>query len=416
MILRSLASLAIRVGGAATAFGFQVLLARLLGPAHLGVYHTANAVSQLVSVIGRRGLDNLLVKRASVAHGAGRIGETRAIASAVLGVIVRNTAVLAVLMIALAVLAGQHWLDHEDAVPALVLFGLAALPLSLVAIHGESLKSIGLPLWSAAVLGVAVPLLNLTAILALGAWVASAASAAWLYLGSTLVAAAVAALVWRAAAAGLQGGAGHCDLAQLKLEARPFFVAAVASMVAGSADILVLSVLGRPEEVGIYAVASRIAMLFLLVSVGINGVIAPRLAQIAAQGDTLALRRLSIRACLLTAGVGLPLLLAALLLPGWVLGLFGPDFTQGAWLLQLVVAGRYVSLVSGPLGHLFQMAGRAGIERDLLVGAAVVLVGLAIPLTLLHGAVGTATASCVAWAGLGVARVAMAAQLLRVAR
>lgn len=413
MIARSLASLVVRVAGAGMSFGFQVLLARLLGPANLGVYHTANTASQIVAMLGRRGLDTLLLRQTAVAHDDRRLADARATVVSAVGAVLKNTTLAVVLMAGVAVLAGNRWLDHDDAVPSLLVFLLAALPVALVAIYGEALKAIGLPVTSAAVQGLALPLLNLAGVALLASHVTSASAASVVYLLSALVATGVAAGAWRLVTRRWDRAAASVDAATLTREARPFFVAAMAATLAGSADLLILSVFGRSEEVGIYAVASRIAVLFALISVGVNGVVAPQFAQRAAARDTAALRRLSWQACALTAAAGLPLLAAALLFPTPLLGLFGPEFTEGVLVLQLVVAGRYVNLVSGTFGHLLQMAGSQNIERNLLVGMVMVLICMAVPLTMAYGATGAAVAACVAWAGLGLARALTATAMLR---
>jgi O-antigen/teichoic acid export membrane protein len=413
MIVRSLASLVVRVAGAATSFGFQVLLARLLGSAHLGVYHTANTASQMIAVIGRRGLDSVLLRHAAVAHDEKRLADAQATVSSAVGTVLKNTTLAVVLMAGVAVLAGDRWLDHGDAVPSLLVFLLAALPVALVAIYGEALKAVGLSVTSAAVQGLALPLLNLVGVALLASHVASASTASGVYLLSALIATGVAAGVWRLVTRQWGHAAAKVDAGALTREAWPFFIAAMAATLAGSADLLILSIFGRSEEVGIYAVASRIAVLFALISVGINGVVAPQFAQRAAARDTFALRRLSWKACGLTAVAGLPLLAVAWLFPAPLLGLFGPEFTEGVLVLQLVVAGRYVNLVSGPLGHLLQMAGSAHTERNLLVGMAVALICMAVPLTMAYGATGAAIAACVAWTGLGMARGLAAAAMMR---
>jgi O-antigen/teichoic acid export membrane protein len=413
MIARSLASLGVRVAGAAASFGFQVLLARLLGSASLGVYHTANTASQMIAVFGRRGLDGVLLRHASVAHGEQRLASTHATVVCAVRTVLKNTALTIVLMAVLALLAGNRWLDHGDAVPSLLMFLLAALPVALVAVYGEALKAVGLPVTSAAVQGLVLPLLNLMGVVVLSSHVASASTASGVYLLSALAATGVAAGVWRHVTRRWDAASALMDAGKLTREAWPFFIAAMASTLAGSADLLILSVFGRSEEVGIYAVASRIAVLFALISVGVNGVVAPQFAQRASARDTAALRRLSWKACTLTAVAGLPLLAVSLVLPAPLLELFGPDFTDGVLVLQLVVAGRYINLISGPLGHLLQMTGSENIERNLLCGMAAALICMAVPLTIAYGATGAAAAACVAWTGLGVARCVAAAAMMR---
>jgi len=284
---------------------------------------------------------------------------------------------------------------------------------ALVAIYGEALKAIGMPVVSAAVQGLAVPLLNLVGVAVLTTHVASAGAASGLYLLSAVLATVVAALVWRGVTRNWGSAGAPVDAGRLTQEAWPYFIAAIAATLSGSADLLILSIFGQSEEVGIYAVASRIAVLFALISVGVNGVVAPQFAQLASAGDIPALRRLSWKACLLTAVAGLPLLLVAIVFPTPLLALFGPEFIDGVLVMQLVVAGRYVNLVSGPLGHLLQMAGAQNTERNLQVGMAGALICLAVPLTMAHGAIGAAVAACLAWTGLGLSRVAATAAIVR---
>jgi O-antigen/teichoic acid export membrane protein len=413
MIARSLASLVVRVAGAGMSFGFQVLLARLLGSSNLGVYHAANTASQMIAMIGRRGLDTLLLRHASVAHDENRLAHAKATVASVVGAVLKNTTLAVALMAVVAVLAGHRWLAHGDAVPSLLFFLVAALPVGLVAVYGEALKAAGLSVTSAAVQGMALPLLNLVGVALFAAHVTSASAAAAVYLLSALLATGVAAGVWWLVTRRWGSAAERVDAGPLTREAWPFFIAAMAATLAGSADLLILSVFGRADEVGIYAVASRIAVLFALISVGVNGVVAPQFAQRAAAGDIAVLRRLSWKACGLTAVAGLPLLVVALLFPAPLLGLFGPEFTEGVLVLQLVVAGRYVNLISGTFGHLLQMAGSQNIERNLLVGMVVGLICMAVPLTRAYGATGAAVAACVAWTGLGLARGLAAAAMMR---
>ena len=116
---------------------------------------------------------------------------------------------------------------------------------------------------------------------------------------------------------------------------------------------------------------------------------------------------------MLTAVAGLPLLLVAIIFPTPLLALFGPEFIDGVLVLQLVVVGRFVNLVSGPLGHLLQMAGAQNTERNLLVGMAVALICTAMPLTIAYGATGAAVAACLAWTGLGVSRLVATTALIQ---
>jgi O-antigen/teichoic acid export membrane protein len=403
LLKRSVGSIAVRVFGALAGFAFQVALARLLGVSGTGVYHLAATIATAGSVVGRLGLDNALLRRAAAAHAAGE-------PALVAGVFRRGMAIGALgacavaLALALAAPALAVWLlpGTRFAAP-LTLMALAVVPLALSSLCGEFFKALGHAALASFVQGASIPLLNLAALLALAGLVREPEQAAALYLASSSVVLAACLIGWRRFP---QGAAPPAAVAGLGLvrEARPMYAAALAAAVAGSADTIVLGALGDALEVGRYGASWRIAVLFGLISLGINAVVAPRFAALHSASDPAALRALCTRACFMAAGLGLPPLAVCLTAPAWLLSLFGAGFEPGAPLLQLLALGRFAWLATAPAGHLFQMAGRARLERNVSVLSAVALVVLTGFLTSRYGAIGTAAGACAAMAGGGVAR------------
>jgi O-antigen/teichoic acid export membrane protein len=412
LLKRSVESIAVRVFGAVAGFAFQVALARALGVSGTGVYHLAATIATAGSVVGRLGLDNTLLRRAATAHAAGD-------PAAVAGVFRRGMAIGAsgagavALALALAAPAVSAWLlPGTRFAVALALMALAVAPLALSSLCGEFFKALGHAAVASFVQGASIPLLNLTALVLLGGLIREPEQAAALYLASSSVVLAACLIAWWQFARNAPPPAA-VDGPGLVREARPMYAAALATAVAGSADTVVLGALGDALEVGRYGASWRIAVLFGLISLGINAVVAPRFAALHDASNPVALRALCTRSCLLAVGLGLPPLAVCLTAPARLLSLFGAEFEPGAPLLQLLALGRFAWLATAPVGHLFQMAGRARLERDVSVLSAVALVVLTVLLTSRYGATGTAAGACAAMAGGGVARGLLAWRWLR---
>jgi O-antigen/teichoic acid export membrane protein len=87
----------------------------------------------------------------------------------------------------------------------------------------------------------------------------------------------------------------------------------------------------------------------------------PKFAELYRKGDLDGIRdtmRASVRVCLLPAGGSL---LVILLFARPIMGLFGPEFVEGASVLRILAIGQFVNAATGPVGLLLTMTGN---ERD----------------------------------------------------
>jgi O-antigen/teichoic acid export membrane protein len=67
----------------------------------------------------------------------------------------------------------------------------------------------------------------------------------------------------------------------------------------------------------------------------------------------------SVRLLLVSA---FPIIIFMLIFPSFLMSLFGDDFKQGALILQVLVLGQAVNVITGSVGYLLLMSGN---ERDL---------------------------------------------------
>src|SRR5690606_19957885 len=66
---------------------------------------------------------------------------------------------------------------------------------------------------------------------------------------------------------------------------------------------------------------------------------------------------------------GLPLYLLVMMYPEWVLGIFGPGYTEAALLLQILATGQFINLVTGPVELALTMSAFETANLRLTIGA-----------------------------------------------
>jgi len=156
---------------------------------------------------------------------------------------------------------------------------------------------------------------------------------------------------------------------------------------------LMLGVWGTPEEIAFFASAARTAMLTSFVLIAVNSIAAPKFAAMYRNGDMVALRRtalLSVRVMLFAA---LPILVLMLLVPEWLMGLFGPEFRGAAPALMILALGQFVNVATGSVGYLLSMTGHENNLRFNRMVGALLAVGLGCALIKPFGLIGAAVAT-----------------------
>ena len=150
------------------------------------------------------------------------------------------------------------------------------------------------------------------------------------------------------------------------------------------------------EEIAQLAVAQRTAMLVSFILMAVNMVVAPRFAALHAAGDVAGLRNIALMAVRLMALGATPVVAVMLIFPGFWMGLFGEGFAGGALLLQVLVIGQFINVLTGSVGYLLSMSGHERDLRNTLLIVAPVSVVITFILVPLYGAVGAALSTALA--------------------
>jgi O-antigen/teichoic acid export membrane protein len=388
------AAFVLRVLGAAFNFGFNIVMARLLGAEGAGVYYLAYSATLLATVLGRLGLDNAMLRFSAANASQGNW-------SKVAGVYRRGMLISlgASAMVTLVIVLNATWIasgifKELALVAPLRLMALSITPWSLLTLHAEMLKSLEKIVAATVAQAAGVPLIALLIFVVVGnSWGTMGAVAA--YVTATTIVLFTSILLWRQATPQLRDLPGNFDTSLLVATSLPLFWVMLTDLTMNIADTFFLGFWATSEAVGIYGVAKRTAVLTVFILIAVNSIVAPKFAALYAAGDHDALGAVARRSAALVTVLATPALLLFILLPGKVLLIFGPEFVEGAAALTILAIGQFVNAATGSVGYLLIMTGHEKLVRNNVVGSAALNIMLMVILVPPCGIVGAAIATAV---------------------
>jgi O-antigen/teichoic acid export membrane protein len=161
------------------------------------------------------------------------------------------------------------------------------------------------------------------------------------------------------------------------------------------ADIIMLGIFLGAKTAGIYSVASRLATLISFSHRAAHTIGAPLISELHTTNQRRELKRVLRLSVLGITSLALPTLVILLIAGKWILGLFGPEFSEGYISLIILSAGQILIAMVGLVGTLMFVTGHhARAARIVGINAAlnILLNAVLIPM---FGMLGAAVASLI---------------------
>ena len=231
----------------------------------------------------------------------------------------------------------------------------------------------------------------------------SALAAAKVYAVAAISAAVLAFVYWMRVAKTSSGTSATDNLKELRASSGALYVSSIMNrIVMPWAAMILLGIFGSSHDLGLFGTASRIAMLVGFVGLAVNSITAPKLAAEHKKGDDITLHHIARVANALMLLSALPLVMAIIIFPEWLMELFGDAFQSAATPLLILAAGELVNLATGSVAYLLMMTGNHAYYRRATVIAAALNIVLGLILIPEYGATGAAmsTAASVACVNL----------------
>ncbi|WP_161796802.1 lipopolysaccharide biosynthesis protein [Halomonas sp. HG01] len=179
---------------------------------------------------------------------------------------------------------------------------------------------------------------------------------------------------------------------QFDASSRAFFVMGLAGFMQSVLSVMVAGWLLSEAGLGLFKTSQQTAMLINFILIVINAIFPPRFASLHREGNILALGRLARQGALLGVAIAAPLLLVCLLVPGWVLGLFGSEFPQAAPLLRILALAQLINVATGSVNFLLNMTGHEALMRNIALICNAIGLSMFFVLIPLFGPLGAAMA------------------------
>ncbi len=420
---------AVRLANLALKFITTLVLARLLGAGHYGVFNFAQAWILLLIIPATAGFDRLLIRDLSIYMTGGAWSTMRG----ALRFTTRWALIISAGLVALGLAAA--WLTYSlTGRPALLQaeqagLARAALITLAVALLVVPLRALTL-IQQAAMQGLRhvvmgqVPdqvlqpvlfLLALGLVYVAGHTVETAQSAMAFFVGATLLALALSAWQLRRAVPSEARRAVPLVTARLWLaSAIPFALTEGLIVLNVQVDSLMLGALDSAEAVAYYSVTQRLTMLITLPLVSVGVALAPHIAGLHAAGQHHDLQRAITGSTRLALALALPVTLAFIVAGTFFLGLFGAEFRVARTALVIFSLGQLATVATGPVGPLLLMTGHeraATLTTGLGVALHIALNALLIPT---WGIEGAAVAGGISVAAVSLTLAALAWRRLRI--
>lgn len=385
----------INAAGAALAFGTQVLLARVMGAGHFGVYVYVLSWVTILVLVGKMGMDEALL-RFVAAYTARKEWDALSGVLRFVALLVLTASILLGGAGAIAVWILEERLSSELAWTLWI--GFALLPvMALTYLRQAALRALGRAASALMPDQILRPLLLaglvVVAFFGLGRQV-DGATAMVLNLGAATVAFLVG-VVWlaRSLPANAKGARPVYQARQWVVVALPLFLISGMHIVHNQTDILMIGSLLGTREAGIYAAATRIATLVLAGLIAVNTIVAPMISRLYATDRIDELQRIVSQAARRILFVSLPVGLALAVLGRWVLSFFGAEFVEGSAALVILIGGQLINALAGSVGFLMMMTGHEREAASIMTVSVVLNVGLNAVLIPVFGMEGAAFAT-----------------------
>lgn len=348
-------ALVLMIIGLGFGLGFNVILARRLGAAGVGLYTLSFDTVSLAAMLATFGLNKTILRTTAANSGLAQWGTVWGAYDKSVSIVLAVSAVFTIALVMVAPILALYVFKESDLITPLRLISLAVIPASLLSLHIGALKGLKKIRDSIFLEKVGVPFIGLLALIFLGQYI-GVNEAVVVYVTAVFALLAYGVWIWRKSIPASREVKKETPATHSLLSlALPFFIIDFTNLIAGKSGSMFLGIWASSEDVGIYNVALRVAILVSIVLVAANSILSSKFASLYAQQDMQSLANLARSSTRMMFLIALFIAMPLLLFPEVILGLFGPDFIVGAPILRILLVGQLVNVAVGPVGTLLLM-------------------------------------------------------------
>ncbi len=397
--------------GGAIALGFKFLsifigyffiwlLAKWLGASGVGVFSTAWTILMIGAVFGKIGFDTSIVKFIAGSIGRKDQHHVRPIYRHSITIVGINALVVAIILYIFAQPISELFFNSAQYTNIVRIIAITVIPLSLLNINAESLKALknitafSIFQNSSIYLAIILIMLFLT-----NHGITNKTSIFSLSIGVSVLMLISFIVVFANFKRKLHD---NPDKPEYRFNFKKTIGISLPMMLTNSLflimswmDILMLSAFKTEVDVGIYNTSLKISAAISIALIAINSIALPKYAELFEKKDYLGFRKVVKQVSFINFGLSLPVFLLILLVPGFLLGIFGEEFVAGKMSLIILSIGQIFSAFSGSTIHVLNMTGKESAAKNILITTALLNLLLNYLLVPKYGINGAAIATAI---------------------
>jgi len=404
LVKHSFISLGVRIGGAAAAFLMNVVVARYLGAEQSGYFFLAVTTITLLATMGRVGADQTVLRYVSVYGENKEWNKVHAVMNKIMLWSWLPLSLLTVLVCLFSRPISIYLFGKPEMQWPLFWITLSMPFFGAFNIHGNALQGLRKVFLSVTCLKILAPLFLMILVFSFAPKTSSVTSI--FYLIACLLNFALGYFWWKKSIPSASSKESF-DSSLLWKSCEPLWIVAIMNVITTWGGQFIAGIYNTPQELAQLAVARNTTVLVSFIQAAINNVSAPRFAVMYNQGKMNKLKNYARNTTRLMTLTSLPITLFIWFFPGFIMSMFGKDFTEGIWLLRILALGQFVSVISGSVSYLLIMSGHEKDMKNIRIINAILAVVLALILNPIYGAVGSAISTAIAIASTNLMGVGL---------
>lgn len=394
LILSTLTVFIIKTGGALFTLLSYILLSRLLGAANVGAYYLSLSVISIASTLSLLGMNNPIVKYSARSYEKKDTRTLTDLYTFTVSVSFLCSFLLFIIVYIAAPIISNHLFHNPELINNIRLMSLAIIPMNLMMIHSSMLKGIQKSNNATIVESLAMPS-TMTLLLLLFSSHTTLLHASIFYIVATFVSLWAGYTFWKKHILKATGASlsATFNRKQFLNTSMPLFSVAVMTMIMGLSDTIMLGYWHNSETVGVYGSALKVASISTMFLVVANTTLAPKFAILFEKGAHNELAILVRKSTQIMSLISLFFLITYLLIPEFLLSLFGEEFIRGKTTLIILSIGQFFVLGTGAVANLLMMTGHEKFHRKTTTFSAVLNIVLNFVLIPSYGSEGAAFAT-----------------------
>lgn len=373
---KSSASIFVKISGMIVAMVVSIYLGRTLGADGLGIINLSNRIISLALVFCLLGVRQALIKEVAIGNSKSDGRHIKAYMRAAYWINGGITLIVTCIFLLLTPWLSEEVFDEPSLKIPLAIAALVMVPQVFSRIFSSGL--IGLKkIWQSSLIEDTLSMVFIAVVLFLMWWMnyqITVISVAIAYaIGRTLVS-IIISIYWKNLV--LFNEKTKIQFRSLLKTSLPLLLVSATSVVTSNADILMLGFFKNAEAVGLYSIASRLALITIFVLAITNSTVSPKIAVLFREGRIKELEKMLQKVTTVLLMIGLGQLLVYLFFGKAILGLWGSEFINAYWVLIILNIGLLFNLSTGVVGSVLAMSGKEkilGIATSIAMVANVIL-------------------------------------------